>query len=73
MISLLIRLLFLLLLLPLRRGSGSEEVVRGRGRWVATASRWGVAVANAVVRAEELLVSSLVGVSLPQHPSQLAL
>lgn len=54
-------------------GFSSEEIVRGRGRWVASASWWGVAVADAVVRAEELLVSSLVGVSLPQHSSQLTL
>lgn len=52
---------------------GSEEIVRGRRRWAARASWWGLAAANAVVRAEELLVSSLVGVSLPQHSSQLTL
>lgn len=34
--------------------------------------RWDVA-AGAVVCAEQLLVASLVGVSLPQHSSQLAL
>lgn len=55
------------------RGFSSEEIVRGWGRWAASASGRGLAVADAVVRAEELLVSSLVGVSLPQHSSQLTL
>lgn len=51
----------------------SEEIVRGWGRWVASASRWGLTIASAVVCSEELLISSLVGISLPQHSRQLAL
>lgn len=50
----------------------SEEVVRGWRRWVTGSCLRGLA-ASTLVCAEEFLVASLVGVSFPQHPSQLTL
>lgn len=60
------------LVFPPPRELSSEEVVRGWGWWLAGAGCRGFS-AGAVVRAEELLISRLVGVSLPQHSSQLTL
>lgn len=53
-------------------GLNSEEVVGGRGRWIAGAGRWRVS-SGAVVCAEELLVASLVGISLSQNSRELTL